>query len=204
MVLHCIGVLTLGTIANSIIGALTGLLGSLIWQHESYVIKGIVLIGGLAGGIGGLLHAIIIVHGRENVEENTVDADDDNFRQVFTRVFSQAPCWSAIGASIGFWIMKNTTDNIGFTRVVCTALSGTLAFAIYAVVMCWLTESPSHLLLLQNHVLVLAKNLGVWSCKRSHSQKPYHPLMPEFDSSLEEMKQVVIELDEKSQLITLL
>jgi len=50
MLMNCVGVLAFGTIANSAVGALTGLFGSLIWQHERRVAQAILLIGGLQPG----------------------------------------------------------------------------------------------------------------------------------------------------------
>ncbi|OAV89116.1 hypothetical protein PTTG_28791 [Puccinia triticina 1-1 BBBD Race 1] len=200
IVINCVGALAVGTIANSVVGALTGLLGSLIWQHDRRVAQIIVLIGGLAGGIGGLLHAIVTVNGRQKVERNATDRDYDDFGRVFLRVFSQAPFWSVIGASIGFWIANNATFDITFTIVILTALAGTLGFATYAMAMCWLTGSYLHLLILQNQVLVLAEKLDIWNGsdhQSFHSPMPYNPLMPEFESSPTRVKQMVIEIREQ-------
>jgi len=201
MLMNCVGVLAFGTIANSAVGALTGLFGSLIWQHERRVAQAILLIGGLAGGIGGLLHAIVIVYGRQRDEIGDASDRDmnDDFGRVFLRVFSQAPFWSVIGASIGFWMARDSACDLSFPIVIFTALAGTLAFSFYALLMCWLTGSYSHLLILQNQVLVLAEKLGIWnhSANLIQSPLPYNPLMPEFDSSPIKAKQMVIDITEQ-------
>ncbi|KAA1077163.1 hypothetical protein PGT21_007294 [Puccinia graminis f. sp. tritici] len=205
-VINCVGVLAFGTIANSIVGALTGLLGSLIWQHDRRVVQMIVIIGGLAGGIGGLLHAIFIVNGKllYTGEGDASDrGENEDFGRVFVRVFSQAPFWSVIGASIGFGIARNSSlHDITFTLVIFTALAGTLGFAIYAMAMCWLTGSYSHLLILQNQVLVLAEKLEIWNdsdIQSVQSPIPYNPLMPEFESLPRKAKQMVIDMKEQDQ-----
>jgi hypothetical protein len=203
MAINCVGVLAFGTIANSIVGALTGLLGSLIWQHDRRVAQMVVVIGGLAGGIGGLLHALVIANGKPHKGEGDAsDRENEDFGRVFVRVFSQAPFWSVVGASIGFWIARNSSfHDITFTLVVFTALAGTLGFAIYAMAMCWLTGSYSHLLILQNQVVVLAEKLDInWNDSANYSIQspiPYNPLMPEFESLPRKAKQMVIDMKEQ-------
>ncbi|PLW19415.1 hypothetical protein PCANC_06345 [Puccinia coronata f. sp. avenae] len=196
MLMNFVVVLAFGTMANSAIGALTGLFGSLIWQHDRRVAQIIMSIGGLAGGIGGLLHAIVIVNDRRKIDKNVIDQHNDDFVRVFTRVFSQAPCWSVIGASIGFWIAKKSSCDITFAILILTALAGTLGFACYAMLMCWLTGSYCHLLILQNQVLVLAEKMDIWRDSRIQSQAPYNPLMPEFESSPTKAKQIAIDIKE--------
>ncbi|KAH9445182.1 hypothetical protein Pst134EA_031713 [Puccinia striiformis f. sp. tritici] len=114
------------------------------------------LIGGLAGGIGGLLHAIFIVNGgtgsctveNRNFKVETDRESDEDFGRVFVRVFSQAPFWSVIGASIRVLdyqkisivvhhlplhhqqpLLSADYSSIRCTIVIFTALAGTLGFA---------------------------------------------------------------------------
>ncbi|MBW0485710.1 hypothetical protein O181_025425 [Austropuccinia psidii MF-1] len=192
----------LGTIANGMLGGLTGLLGSLIWRHEPRIVEVIILMGTLAGGLGGLLHAIVIVGNRQMNNERS-NSNDGSFYQVCLQVLSQAPCWCVIAASLAFWILSDLNDDINFSTVILTALAGTLLFASYAMLMSWISGSYLHLLILQNQVLVLAEKNGLYNPKSpliNNLPKEFH-FVTEFNSSPIKPKQLVINIFEDNQLI---
>ncbi|KAI9615890.1 hypothetical protein H4Q26_011141 [Puccinia striiformis f. sp. tritici PST-130] len=166
--------------------------GPLIWQHDRRVAEIIVLIGGLAGGIGGLLHAIFIVNGgtgsctveNRNFKVETDRESDEDFGRVFVGLQS-GPFWSVIGASIGFWITKNfySSSSSASSSSTTTASSDYSSITFTIVIFTALA------------VLVLAEKFQVWGLDSQFSPAqssltPYNPLMPEFESSPRKFKAI--------------
>lgn len=158
-----------GSIGNSILGSFTGLVGSLILQRNRPTTIAISWIGCVAGLIGGLLHATIVLFLERKTffKGQPLQPNIKSFKTLSLLIFTHAPSWSAIGATSSYLMMVgNPTDSsnplvskLPFGMVILTALSGTLGLAIYAIIMCRFTGSSSHLFILQNLIILMAQDL---------------------------------------------
>ncbi|KAG0144342.1 hypothetical protein CROQUDRAFT_660126 [Cronartium quercuum f. sp. fusiforme G11] len=164
-----IRVIILGTMGNSLVGGLTGFIGSFILQREAPITIAICWIGALAGMIGGLLHAIVIFALEHQSGSNSAYSSLKLTRlgSKCELIFSHAPCWTAIGALISYLILvgnpldstNQISQKLQFSMVLLTAFEGHIAIVIYATTMSWLTGSEDHLLILQNTIILMVRDL---------------------------------------------
>lgn len=158
-------VLILGSIGNTVVGGLTGFIGSLCLQHHPLVAISIVWIGALAGFIAGLLHAFVVFSTSHLTTTNTISTKKSNktLSQQILFIFTQAPLWSTIGAIISYKVLVGnpfdfnhpSTNPLSFLLVWYTALLGTFLIGFYSILMFWFTRSDSHLWILQNGLVLL-------------------------------------------------
>ncbi|EGG03129.1 uncharacterized protein MELLADRAFT_109601 [Melampsora larici-populina 98AG31] len=182
-ILKWIKVIILGSIGNTIVGGLTGFIGSFCLQHHPLISISIIWIGALAGLIGGLLHAIMVFFTSYFFTTSTKPNQPKSLSQELLFILTQAPLWSTIGATISYTILVENPlhfnhqashqNHLSFWMVLLTALIGTFLIALYSIVMFWFTKSESHLWILQNGLVLLF----------NESFKPsYHDLLVNLDS----------------------
>lgn len=160
-------VIILGSIGNTIVGGLTGFIGSLCLQHHPLITISIIWIGALAGFIGGLLHAIIVFFTSYLFNTSSKPNEPQSLSKEILLIFTHAPLWSTIGATISYTILVENplivhhqssltiTNPLSFFLVLLTALIGTFLIALYSIAMFYFTESESHLWILQNGLVLL-------------------------------------------------